>query len=173
MEARKGWCLCPAASEGDRKADRSRATVERPPATTRDVWHMLRPRRCLTQPTGGLHDEIELAIRMRVVVTPERAFRVALRVAGAVHQHGGHAEEEGFLTGRNEPCAAIFRAGYFNVGRPAFFHAQLDGARKVLVQRAVDAVVAAVAFLLSEDAGFIARQTLFVDGGASVGKAAF
>lgn len=34
-------------------------------------------------------------------------------------------------------------------------------------------LASAVAFLLSEDAGFITGQTLFVDGGASVGKAAF
>ena len=34
-------------------------------------------------------------------------------------------------------------------------------------------LAAAIAFLLSEDAGFITGQTLFVDGGASVGKAAF
>jgi 3-oxoacyl-[acyl-carrier protein] reductase len=31
-------------------------------------------------------------------------------------------------------------------------------------------LAAAVAFLLSEDAGYITGQTLFVDGGASVGK---
>ena len=34
-------------------------------------------------------------------------------------------------------------------------------------------LAAAVAFMLSEDAGFITGQTLFVDGGASIGKAAF
>jgi 3-oxoacyl-[acyl-carrier protein] reductase len=34
-------------------------------------------------------------------------------------------------------------------------------------------IAAAVAFMLSEEAGFITGQTLFVDGGASVGKAAF
>jgi NAD(P)-dependent dehydrogenase (short-subunit alcohol dehydrogenase family) len=32
-------------------------------------------------------------------------------------------------------------------------------------------IAAAIAFLLSDDAGFITGQTLFVDGGASVGKA--
>lgn len=36
-----------------------------------------------------------------------------------------------------------------------------------------DEVAAAIEFLLSEDAGFITGQTLFVDGGASVGKASF
>jgi NAD(P)-dependent dehydrogenase (short-subunit alcohol dehydrogenase family) len=34
-------------------------------------------------------------------------------------------------------------------------------------------LAAALAFFLSDDAGFITGQTLFVDGGASVGKAAF
>lgn len=34
-------------------------------------------------------------------------------------------------------------------------------------------IAAAVAFLLSEGSGFITGQTLFVDGGASIGKAAF
>lgn len=36
-----------------------------------------------------------------------------------------------------------------------------------------DEIAAAIAFLLSEDAGFITGQTLFVDGGASIGKRAF
>ena len=34
-------------------------------------------------------------------------------------------------------------------------------------------IASAIAFLLSESSGFITGQTLFVDGGASVGKAAF
>lgn len=34
-----------------------------------------------------------------------------------------------------------------------------------------DEIAAAIQFLLSEDAGFITGQTLFVDGGASIGKA--
>jgi len=33
-----------------------------------------------------------------------------------------------------------------------------------------DEIAAAIAFLLSDDAGFITGQTLFVDGGASIGK---
>jgi len=33
-----------------------------------------------------------------------------------------------------------------------------------------DEIAAAIAFLLSQDAGFITGQTLFVDGGASIGK---
>ncbi|MCE7030959.1 SDR family oxidoreductase [Jiella avicenniae] len=36
-----------------------------------------------------------------------------------------------------------------------------------------DEIAAAIAFLLSEDAGFITGQTIHVDGGASVGKVAF
>lgn len=36
-----------------------------------------------------------------------------------------------------------------------------------------DEIAAAIAFLLSKDAGFITGQTLHVDGGASIGKAAF
>ncbi|MDR6609720.1 hypothetical protein J2X87_004824 [Pseudomonas synxantha] len=34
-------------------------------------------------------------------------------------------------------------------------------------------IASAVTFLLSEQSGFITGQTLFVDGGASVGKAVF
>lgn len=34
-------------------------------------------------------------------------------------------------------------------------------------------IAAAIAFLLSQSSGFITGQTLFVDGGASIGKAAF
>ncbi|USI73509.1 SDR family oxidoreductase [Sphingomonas morindae] len=36
-----------------------------------------------------------------------------------------------------------------------------------------DEIAAAIAFLLSNDAGFITGQTLHVDGGASIGKAGF
>lgn len=36
-----------------------------------------------------------------------------------------------------------------------------------------DEIAAAAAFLLHDDAGFVTGQTLFVDGGASLGKAAF
>jgi NAD(P)-dependent dehydrogenase (short-subunit alcohol dehydrogenase family) len=34
-------------------------------------------------------------------------------------------------------------------------------------------IAAAITFLLSEQSGFITGQTLLVDGGASLGKAAF
>ncbi|AXF25583.1 short-chain dehydrogenase [Burkholderia pyrrocinia] len=36
-----------------------------------------------------------------------------------------------------------------------------------------DEIAATIAFLLSDDAGFMTGQTLYVDGGASIGKAAF
>lgn len=36
-----------------------------------------------------------------------------------------------------------------------------------------DEIAAAIAFLLSADAGFMTGQTLFVDGGSSIGRAAF
>lgn len=34
-------------------------------------------------------------------------------------------------------------------------------------------IAAGIEFFLSEDASFITGQTLFIDGGASIGKAAF
>lgn len=34
-------------------------------------------------------------------------------------------------------------------------------------------IAATIIFLLSESSGFMTGQTLFVDGGASIGKAAF
>lgn len=36
-----------------------------------------------------------------------------------------------------------------------------------------DEIAAAIAFLLSDDAGFVTGQTIHVDGGASIGKSAF
>ena len=36
-----------------------------------------------------------------------------------------------------------------------------------------DEIAAAVVFFLSEDASFVTGQTLYVDGGASVGRASF
>ncbi|KAF0854800.1 hypothetical protein Y788_18890 [Pantoea dispersa 625] len=36
-----------------------------------------------------------------------------------------------------------------------------------------DEIAATVAFLMSKDAGFITGQTLYVDGGASVGQQLF
>jgi NAD(P)-dependent dehydrogenase (short-subunit alcohol dehydrogenase family) len=36
-----------------------------------------------------------------------------------------------------------------------------------------DEIAAAIAFLLSEQSGFITGQTVFVDGGASIGKSTF
>ena len=36
-----------------------------------------------------------------------------------------------------------------------------------------DEIAAAISFLLSEDAGFITGQTLYIDGVASIGKAPF
>jgi NAD(P)-dependent dehydrogenase (short-subunit alcohol dehydrogenase family) len=36
-----------------------------------------------------------------------------------------------------------------------------------------DELAASIAFLLSEEAGFITGQTLFVDGGTSIGRASF
>jgi NAD(P)-dependent dehydrogenase (short-subunit alcohol dehydrogenase family) len=38
---------------------------------------------------------------------------------------------------------------------------------------APDEIAAAVVFFLSEDASFVTGQTLYVDGGASVGRASF
>jgi NAD(P)-dependent dehydrogenase (short-subunit alcohol dehydrogenase family) len=37
---------------------------------------------------------------------------------------------------------------------------------------APDEIAAAIGFFLGEDSGFVTGQTLFVDGGASIGKAA-
>ena len=34
-------------------------------------------------------------------------------------------------------------------------------------------IAATIAFLLSEDAAFVTGQTLYVDGGASIGRAGF
>ncbi len=65
---------------------------------------------------------------------------------------------------------ALFRAG----NAPGS-----DGERRYLAAVPMDRfgkpdeIAAAIAFLLSEDAGFITGQTLHVDGGASTGKSAF
>lgn len=62
----------------------------------------------------------------------------------------------------------------FRAGTPMGSEAERRFLSLVPMQRfgTPDELAAAIAFLLSEDAGFITGQTLFVDGGASIGKAA-
>ncbi|MBD8873676.1 SDR family oxidoreductase [Rhodanobacter sp. DHB23] len=62
----------------------------------------------------------------------------------------------------------------FRAGTPVGSEAERRFLSLVPMQRfgKPDELAAAIAFLLSEDAGFITGQTLFVDGGASIGKAA-
>ncbi len=60
----------------------------------------------------------------------------------------------------------------FRLYRPKGSEEERNSIQKVPMKRLAtpDEIAASIAFFLSEEAGFITGQTLFVDGGASVGK---
>lgn len=89
--------------------------------------HALQLRRLI-----NLHDAVDLAVRMRMVLAREDVF--------TVHVHGCDAEEAGFSTWQGDFPAAVFFAVESGFGDPAFMEALEDVGAEVLVVGGAGAV---------------------------------